>query len=175
MNIFTAKWPFYISGALLAILVALSMYLFNDYIGLSDAMIAVSDYCDKAVMDQNLAQPLPEMDWQFGMLFGIFFGALCASLMSNNFKFELLTDSDGSFTVKTVKTVFGGIAGGFLIMLGIQLSGDTILGHWAGAFQCSSGAWVFLIGMVLTGCTLAILLERRGGGSAKGASAPKKK
>ena len=54
------------------------------------------------------------------------------------------------------------MGGGFLVMLGIQLAGDSVFGQISAAMQLSGGAWVFLIAMTVTGCALAILLERRG-------------
>lgn len=59
-------------------------------------------------------------------------------------------------------------------MLGVQLAGDTVWGQWGSAIQLSSGAWIFLVGMVLTGSTLAILLERRGESGGGKTAAPAK-
>ena len=161
MNILTAKWPFYVSGPLLALLLAGSLCLFGDPVGLTAAMTAMTEYCDSAVAGQSLPDA-PAMDWQLAMLFGLFFGALIAAASGGNFKLEFFDEESGSFTVKTLRTVLGGVAGGFLVMLGVQLAGDTVWGQWGSAIQLSSGAWIFLVGMVLTGSTLAILLERRG-------------
>ena len=41
MNILTAKWPFYVSGPLLALLLAGSLCLFGDPVGLTAAMTAM--------------------------------------------------------------------------------------------------------------------------------------
>lgn len=78
MNILTAKWPFYVSGPLLALLLAGSLCLFGDPVGLTAAMTAMTEYCDSAVAGQSLPDA-PAMDWQLAMLFGLFFGALIAA------------------------------------------------------------------------------------------------
>ena len=54
MNILTAKWPFYVSGPLLALLLAGSLCLFGDPVGLPAAMTAMTEYCDSAVAGQSL-------------------------------------------------------------------------------------------------------------------------
>ncbi len=167
MNLFTAKWPFFISGPLLALLMIFALYVFDDVIGMGDAMTVATEYGTKAVQRQKLDAP-PPLDWQLGLLFGMFLGALVAVLIGNKFKPECFSEGDGSFTVKTLRTVGGGIAGGFLVMLGIQLAGDSVFGQLAAAMQLSGGAWMFLLAMTVTGSALAILLERRGEGGGKG-------
>ncbi len=167
MNLLTAKWPFYISGTLLALMMVLSFYVFDDVIGLGDAMTVVTEYCGDTVMDRSMGEP-PPLDWQLGLLIGLFVGSLVGAVVGNKFKPEFMSDGDGSFTVKILRTVGCGMLGGFLTMLGIQLAGDSVFGQLAAAVQLSGGAWVFLIAMSVTGCALAILLERRGEGGASG-------
>lgn len=169
MNLFTAKWPFYISGPLFALLIVTSLYVFNEPVGMSDAMTVAGEYCNEAIVDQELDRP-PPLDWQLGLLLGLFVGALVAALIGNKYQPELVAPGAGSFTLKALKTVGGGIAGGFLVMLGIQLSGDTLLGQLAAAVQLSGGAWIFLMSLAISGGTLAILIERRGEGGGKKAA-----
>lgn len=166
MNLFTGKWPFYVSGPLLAILVVLSLYIFNDVIGMGDATTVATEYCSEALREHRAGDP-PSLDWQLGLFIGILVGAFVAVLMGNKYKAELMAEGEGSFTIKVLRTVGGGIAGGFLVMLGIQFSGDTVFGHLTAAMQLSGGAWIFLIAMTVTGGALAILLERKGEGGAK--------
>lgn len=176
MNLFTAKWPFYISGPLLAILGVGSLYLFNDVIGMGDAMTVANEYCENVVENgTSAAADLPTLDWQLGLLIGIFVGALLTAAIGGAFKPEVMTEGAGSFTVKTLRTVGCGLLGGLLVMLGVQLGGDSIFGQIASATQLSGGAWLFLISMTITGCTLAILLERRGEGGKGGGKTVAKK
>lgn len=169
MNLFTAKWPFYVSGPLFAVLLVLSLYLFDDQPGMSDAVTVVGEYMGESVADQSLSRP-PQLDWQLGLLIGIFVGALAAALAGGKYKPEFSAPGGGAFTEKALRTVGLGLAGGFLVMLGVQLAGDTVFGQLSSALQLSGGAWVFLLAMAISGCTLAILLERRGEGGGKKAS-----
>ncbi len=176
MNLFSAQWPFYVTGTLLALLLAGSLYVFNDPIGLSDAMTSISEYCDEAVSDGELPDSGPALDWQIALLFGLFLGALVAAASAGKFKAEFLLEGSGGITTGALLTIGGGLAGGFLMMFGVQLAGDTVWGQCAAAIQLSGGAWIYLGAMALSAATLAILLERKGGGGngGGGKSVPKK-
>ena len=52
-------------------------------------------------------------------------------------------------------------------MLGVQLAGETVWGECAAAIQLAGGGWTFLAGLLLSGCLLAILFERRGEGGGR--------
>ena len=160
MNLLSGKWPFYISGTALAVLMTGSLYLFNDPIGLGDTLRMMGEYGADA--GGGAVSSPPPLDWQSGFLFGLFFGGLAAALMSANFRFKLLADCGRGFTEKVLKTVGGGIVGGFLVMLGIQLAGDSVYGQFAAAMQLSAAAWVYLGALLVTAATLALLLDRRG-------------
>ena len=167
MNIVTGKWSFYINGALIALLIVLCLYLFDDSVGMGDGMVVVSQYCTSSVKDKALNAP-PPLDWQTGFLGGIFIGALSASIISGKWKLRIKQDSEGDGIMKTYfKTVVFGVGGGFLVMLGLQLAGDTFFGQWAAAIQMSTGAWVFLISSFAVAATIAILMERRKESGAK--------
>ncbi|MFA7229796.1 MAG: YeeE/YedE thiosulfate transporter family protein [Victivallaceae bacterium] len=167
MNVLTQKWPFYISGTVLAFMIVLCLYLFDDTIGMSDGMLVVSEYCNTAVQEKMVESP-PPLDWQTGFLGGIFIGALAASLMSGTWKFKLFQEGEKGIMRKFLTTAACGLGGGFLVMLGLQLTGDSFFGQWAAAIQLSAGAWVFLIACFVVASGVAILLERRreGGGKA---------
>jgi hypothetical protein len=168
MNILTGKWSFYINGALIALLIVLCLYLFDDSLGMGDGMVMISQYCNDSVKDKTLNPP-PPLDWQTGFLGGIFIGALSASIISGKWKIRIKQDSEGEGIMLTLfKTVAFGIVGGFLVMMGLQLAGDTFFGQWAAAIQMSAGAWVFLISSFGVAATIAILMERRKESGAKG-------
>ena len=160
MGIFNTKWPFYISGTALAITVLLSLYVLNDTIGMGDSMTAASTFCKETLNDGNLNS----IPCNFYTVFAIFIvaGAFCASLFSNNFRLQIAPDCGGSFTSRQFKGIFGGFAGGFITMLGIQLSGENVFGHLVGAIQLSGSAWTFLFAMMFSGTLLAILFDRKG-------------
>lgn len=165
------SWPFYISGTVLAFLTVLSLYMFNDSIGLGDAMTMASEHCVEGVTEQDW-DALP-LDWQLGLLLGIFLGALGTSALSGGFK-PKFSDGSGSVPRRMFITPVLGILGGFLMMTGIQLSGDSVFGQFAAGMQLSGGAWIFLIAMAVSAVLLACLFAQRGGrNSAPAAKAEK--
>lgn len=168
-NFLNAKWPFFLTGPLLALLIVLSLALFNDNIGLSESLTAVSEYCDDAVANRELPDA-PEMDWRNLLLLGILIGAVIAAAAGKTFHLEF-GDDDGSAVGKMLKPILRGIGGGFLVMLGIQLAGDSVWGATAAAIQLAPGGWIFLIAMALAGGVPAILISQRGAGKQPAAGA----
>ena len=164
----SGSWPFWISGSALAFLTVLSLYLFNDSIGLGDAMTMASEHCVEGVTEQDW-DALP-LDWQLGLLLGIILGAVGTAALSGWYK-PSFSDGEGSVSRRVVMTPLLGIIGGFLVMTGIQLSGDSVFGQFAAGMQLSGGAWVFLIAMAVSAVLLACLLAQRGGKSAPAKSA----
>ncbi len=161
----SGHWPFYISGPLLAVLIVLSLYLFNDTVGLGETFTMVSEYCVDSVESRSLEAP--PMDWQLGLLIGIFLGAAGAAAAGKEWKLRF---RDGENWVKTIAC---GILGGYLVMSGIQLAGDSFLGQFAAAMQLAGAAWLFWIVTAAAGIVLSCLLAQRAGGrSAGGNSAP---
>jgi len=167
----SASWPWYVSGPLLALLVILSLYVFNDPIGMGDAMTVVSEYCVESVENGRLE--VPPMDWQLGLLIGILVGALGAAALAGDLK-PRFSEGEGGNAVSMGRMVLCSLAGGFLVMTGMQLGGDSFLGQFSAAMQLSGAAWVFLIALAVSGCMLAVLLDRRSGGSGGGTAVGKK-
>lgn len=166
MGIFNTKWPFYFSGTALTFIVLLSLYMLNDTIGMGESATAVNEFCTDSVQSGSVQK----IHFNYTTVFAVslMLGAFTASLFSNNFKFQISPDCGGSFTERQFKAVFGGLFGGFITMLGVQLSGESVYGHLVGAIQLSGTSWLFLAAMMFSGTMLALLLERRGSSKAGG-------
>ncbi|MDD3154211.1 MAG: YeeE/YedE thiosulfate transporter family protein [Victivallaceae bacterium] len=167
MNYLSGKWAFWVVGPLLAAFFTLAFYLFNEAPGLGNSFTVLTEYCKGSVQNQKLNAP-PPVNWQFGLLLGTVIGALAGSLISGSFKLRLSEGQDGVFPLKIIKSVLMGLAGGVAIMLGIQLSGDSVMGHTAGAMMMSPGSWIFLTAMYASGMFSAILAERHSGAKKSG-------
>ncbi|MBN2643479.1 MAG: YeeE/YedE family protein [Victivallales bacterium] len=167
MKIFSGKWSFYLSAAFLALIINIALYLFDSPVGMSEGYLSISEYCGEIIEQKSIASA-PVIDWQTGFLLGIFGGALITALICGEWKLSLLPENSGSDSLKAFAlSVLKGLGGGFLVMLGLQLGGDSMFGQWASAMQTSVGAWIFLIAFFVTGTILSILLSRRsaeGGG-----------
>jgi hypothetical protein len=164
MRLLTGKWSFYINGALLSGMIVLCLYLFKDTVGMNDGMIKISEYVEETAekVSENEDVQLPPLEWQTGFLGGIFIGALAAALMSGNWKVRIFQEKESGIVAKGLKTVFYGLGGGFLVMIGLQLAGDSFLGQWSGALQLSGGSWIFLVSCFAVASGISILLENRG-------------
>jgi heme A synthase len=92
-------------------------------------------------------------DWQTAFLAGIAIGALFASLASGTWRLRIIPEDVkgsgpmGAFAV----TIIQNIAGGFLVMTGLQFAGDSFVGQWAAAMQLSTGAWIFIFFFIVWG------------------------
>lgn len=166
-KVFSSKWSFWISGLVIALLFNLALYLFDSPIGMSDGYLPLEQYCGKVISKGSLKSP-PSLDWQTGFLFGIMIGAFIAAVLSGCWKFEFFpADMGKEFFPAFGKSVLKGFLGGFLVMLGMQIAGDSFFGQWAAAMQLSAGAWLFLITFFVTGTVLTILLAKRAEGAGK--------
>ncbi len=164
-NIFTAKWPFYVAGIALPILILLGLFCFDSVLGLSESWLELSAYFEDKPND------LPPLNWQTALLGGIFIGALIGALASNQFKFELLMPTEGSsFGTKFMRTAIAMVGGGFLVMVGSQLAGEVPFGQLAAAIQMAPGAWLYIASFIVTAVFLSILWAQKSGGGGKGAS-----
>ncbi len=161
MKFLSGKWSFYVSAVLMAFVINLSLYLFDSPVGMSNGYLSMSQYCGEVIRDKEI-NSAPVIDWQTGFLIGIFVGALITALICGDWKFSLFPGDAGGDAVKAFgMSIIKGIGGGFLVMLGLQLAGDSLFGQWAGAMQMSAGAWIFLISFFVTGSIATILLSRR--------------
>lgn len=159
MKLLSGKWSFYINGTLIAIFIVFSLYLFDDSLGMSDGMLAVSEFCTKSVQSGTLEAP-PTLNWQLGLLGGVLIGALASAIISGTWKIQLVPSGTGGIVSGIWKPIVQGIGGGFLVMLGLQIAGDSFWGQWAAAIQLSSGAWIFIITMFIVASTTSILIDR---------------
>jgi len=160
MKILTGKWSFYVNGTMIAIFIVMSLYLFDDNLGLSDGMLAISDFCIESIDAGDLKAP-PTLDWQLGLLGGVLIGALASAIISGSWKIEFAPKDTGSIIAGIWKPIVQGIGGGFLVMLGLQIAGDSFWGQWVAAVQLSTGAWIFIISTFIVGALTAVLLDRR--------------
>lgn len=160
----SGPWPFWITGAVLAFLGIFMLYLFDDALGMSDGMLMIAEFCKTSAQEKAVADP-PPLDWQTGFLGGIFIGAIGCAFISGKWKIRFKPENTpGGMAVGAGKAILTGFCGGFLVMLGLQLSGDSFFGQWISAMQLSAGSWIFLGVFIATSIITSVLLARRSGG-----------
>ncbi|MBQ9788899.1 MAG: YeeE/YedE family protein [Lentisphaeria bacterium] len=160
MGIFNSKWPFYIGGGVLIASILLGLYTIDGNLGMSQSFTVIGDYCAETAVEEEFGTI--QLDYSLGLIIGIIAGVLVAAIFSGNFKLQLLANYDSGITIRAFKTVFYGLIGGFLVMSGIQISGEAIYGQFISAIQMSAGAWIYIGALLLSGGILAILLDNGG-------------
>ena len=160
-KIFTGKWSPYLAGTTIAFLFILMLYLLDSPVGMSNAYLMLSEYCQESYHNNTINEP-PFLDWQTGFLGGILIGALIASLLGGEWKLRMMPETGGKNLLASAgATVFLGMAGGFLVMLGLQLAGDSFIGQWAGAIQLATGSWIFFLSILFWGVIFTLILAAK--------------
>ena len=168
IRFFTGKWSPYLSGTLLAFLFVLSLYVLDSPTGMSDAYLMISEYGRSTIEHRSFGRELIDrfpFDWQTGFLIGIFCGGMAAAIAGGAWKFRIFPEGSsqqGLLASSGLSPLFG-LAGGFLVMLGLQLAGDSFLGQWAAAIQLSAGAWIFFASLAVWGVVFTALLSLKSG------------
>lgn len=174
-NFFKAKWGGVSSGIALALVFMLGLFLFGEMPGLGDGMKVLSRYCRDA-MDYGELDHLPPLDWEVGMIAGLFLGGLAGSLAGGDFKFMFFNEDGGPIAGAITRTILVGMLGGALMTVAIQLAGNSVFGLFAESCELSSGAWLFLSVMIVSACAFTLVFGgggSGGGGSSRGAKKEK--
>lgn len=160
-KLFTGKWSPYLAGSIIAFLFVLMLYILDSPVGMSDAYLMLAEYSETAYHNRIIKEP-PFLDWQTGFLGGILIGALLAAILGGDWKLRMMPDSKGkNLFASAGATVLLGLLGGFLVMLGLQLAGDSFIGQWAAAIQLSSGSWIFFLSVLFWGVIFTIILAAK--------------
>jgi heme A synthase len=160
-KIFTGKWSSYLSGTIIAFFFVFTLYILDSPAGMTDAYIVMSDYCKESIDAQEINK-FPFLDWQTGFLGGIFIGALLAALLGGKWKLRMIPKSSGKGMIASAGiTIITGVTGGFLVMLGLQVAGDSFLGQWAGAIQLSTSSWVFFASLLVWGVVFTAIIAAK--------------
>ena len=158
---FTGKWSAYLSGAAIALFFIIALYVLDSPAGMSDAYIVISKYCEESIHARKVKE-LPFLDWQTGFLGGILIGAFIASLLGGDWKLRMFPEGgEKGIIASTGITAATGLAGGFLVMLGLQIAGDSFLGQWAAAMQLSTGAWLFFVSLLVWGIIFTAIIAAK--------------
>jgi hypothetical protein len=165
LNFFKGKWSALISGFSISMLFILTLYVLNTPVGMSDAYLKISDYCRDSINMRRVAENFP-FDWQTAFLVGIAIGAVLASLAGGTWRLRIIPEdvksksgTMGAFGVSAIQSV----AGGFLVMTGLQFAGDSFIGQWAAAMQLSTGAWIFIFSFIIWGVVFSGVSRASGG------------
>lgn len=167
-SLLKATWSFPFAGAVFALIFCLALYLLDTPAGMTNAYIMLAKYCEETASGGELRETIP-FDWQTGVLLGIFIGAFAAAVLGGEWKFALFPEDreNKKFIPSLLATPINGFGGGFLVMLGLQLAGDSLIGQWAAAAQLATGAWIFFSAVLLFGLASAAVMGKASGAGGK--------
>jgi len=158
----SAKISPWISGILMAFLFILSLYVLDSSVG---SVNAYSNLADKAIAIYN--GNIPSVTWDEMFLIGVLIGAFIAALAGKQFKLQLFPEdhlSKGPSYYLTFGIILN-LLGGFLVMTGMIIAGDTFTKMWGDALGLFTIVGLFLIIMfieaVLIGTMLSLRIEEK--------------
>ena len=152
----------FIAGVLMALLFMIGAYILDDCAG---AITAYSKIADKlaALYKGNI----PSISWEEFFLIGVLAGSFVAALATKQFKLQLFPEdhlSKGPAYYLTTG-LFVNFFGGFLVMFGLIIAGDSFLKMWNDALGLFVIVGLFLIIMfiesVVIGTMLSVKIEEK--------------
>lgn len=148
INFKAAKWSPWISGALIAVVYAAGLYLLNDRPGTNEIYSVMADKTQEAMARKSVGlETLPPWGWQSAFIAGILLGAFLASVIGKTWKLHLFPEDQMSKGA-AYYTTFGllqSLVGGFLVMGGLILAGDSFLGIWGDCMGLAPLALFFMV------------------------------
>jgi uncharacterized membrane protein YedE/YeeE len=151
-------WSPYLAGALVGLLAIASVLATTQLLGKSCYLGASTTFvrgaglvqrmlaADHVASNEYYTKEKVQMDWQFMLVLGIFFGALIASASDRSFKLEGVPPTwEKRFGPSIGKRAVGGFVGGVIAMMGARMADGCPSGHGlSGMMQLSVSAFVAL-------------------------------
>lgn len=156
------RWSPYAAGIGIGILSWMTFLLSDKAIGCSTAFARTSGMIEKLFRGKKVAEKayyrqfVPEIDWEWMLVLGIFVGAFLSSILAGQFHILWVPTKwhevfGPSFTLRWLVTLIGGIILGF----GARWAGGCTSGHGiSGTLQLAVSSWIasicFFIGGIAT-------------------------
>ena len=152
-----ATWSPYIVGGGIGVLTCLAFLLSDRPIGCSSGFVKARGLIGKLVNRRKTEAKeyyqvvVPNVDWAFMLIPGIFIGALVSSVLSGQFQVIVVpSDWVSSFGYTPVLRIVVAILGGIILAIGARWAGGCTSGHGiSGSIQLS------LASMVTAACFFA--------------------
>lgn len=151
-------WSPYLAGALVGLLAIASVLATTQllgetsYLGTSTTFVRGAGFVERMIAADHVSsneyftKERVRVDWQFMLVFGIFFGALIASASDRSFKLEGVPSTWGRrFGPSIGKRAVGAFMGGVVAMVGARMADGCPSGHGlSGMMQLSVSGLVAL-------------------------------
>lgn len=122
-------WSPYVAGALVGLLMVMSVWVTGKYFGASTTFVRAAGLVEKQFSQERVSKmdyfvkELPKFDWQFLFVIGIFFGSLIAATTSKSFQVRAVPAMwEDRFGPSPVKRGIAAFLGGGIAMFGARLA-----------------------------------------------------
>jgi uncharacterized protein len=123
-------WNPYLAGALSGVVSIFSVWVAGKFFGASTSFVKSAGMLEKIFSPERVAQmdyfrlEVPNVDWQWMFVLGIFFGALLASLTDGSFRWQAVPDMwSRNFGPNKGGRAVAAFGGGVIAMFGARLAG----------------------------------------------------
>ena len=168
-------WSPYLAGALVGVLAIVSVYATTQWLGKTNYLGASTTFVraagllertafpDRVAANEYFTKEKVRVDWQFMLVFGIFFGALIASTTDKSFKLESVPPIwEERFGPSIAKRGAAAFLGGIVAMMGARMADGCPSGHGlSGMMQLSVSSFVALVMFFAVGVVVAGFIYRR--------------
>ena len=167
MGLFTmAQWSPYVVGVGIGVLSWLTFLLSDKPIGCSTAYARTSGMIEHVFRGEKVHEKeyykkfVPEIDWEFMLVAGIFIGSFISASLSGQFRFEWVPSLWGeAFGYDPVLRMITALIGGFFIGFGARWAGGCTSGHGiSGTLQLAIGSWIATVCFFIGGIATALLI-----------------
>lgn len=160
------QWSPYVVGIGIGILSWFTWLISNKPIGCSTSFSRTAGMIEKLFRGKKVENKLyyqevkPEVDWQWMLVLGIVIGALVSSLLSGDFRFQLIPSVwENAFGDNAVLRLSVALIGGILLGFGSRWAGGCTSGHGiSGTMQLAVSSWISAICFFIGGILMAQLL-----------------
>jgi len=160
------QWSPYVVGIAIGILSWFTWLISNKPIGCSTSFSRTAGMIEKLFRGKKVENKLyyqevkPEIDWQWMLVLGIVIGALFSSLLSGDFRFQMIPAVwENTFGDNVVLRLTVAMVGGVLLGFGSRWAGGCTSGHGiSGTMQLAVSSWISAICFFIGGILMAQLL-----------------
>lgn len=122
-------WSPYLAGALAGVVLILSVWLTGKFFGASTTFARSAGMIEKLFSAERVAameyfvKELPQIDWQWMFVLGIFLGSLISAVTSGSFRWQAVPDMwERRFGPSPVKRAVVAFIGAAIAMFGARLA-----------------------------------------------------
>jgi uncharacterized protein len=159
-------WNPYLAGALSGVVSILSVWTAGKYLGASTTFVKSAGMLEKIFSPDRVAHldyfrlEVPQVDWQWMFVIGIFFGSMLASLTDGSFRWQSVPDMwNRKFGPSLSGRGLAAFGGGVIAMFGARLAGGCPSGHGlSGTLQLAVSGILSLICFFISGFFTARLI-----------------